>query len=306
MTPEGHRRHVETLLPPKTFGNDIFGHESTLLMPFHSDFHYSLAVVEAIDSAAQCFSSGNCTCQTHNKHINTFHYESLANKSSHKYHVVFKAVTDRVYIGATKLGFCISSATFADHFRIKRMEECDGDQKMGDLTCSVFTALYGVYAISGSSLSSKRRKANNVIETSTTKLNQTALLETRKYAGKDIPDSILSSQQDKCYRLPPENIRQGMSTADIMQIVNWKIDECLREMWSIQGLHYLSRLQRRKQDLKVDFRDRHKASVRKVAKRVAKNRCRVPTPVMNMAMESPWNAANCIYLLAPSAVERST
>ena len=181
-------------------------------------------------------------------------------------------MTDWLYMGATKLGFCISSATFADHFRINKIEECDGDQKKGDLTCSVFTALYGASVISGSSLSSEREKANNVIETITTKLKQTALLETRKYAGKDIPDYVRSSQQDNYYRLQFEDVQQGMSTANVMQIANWKIDESLREMWGIEGLHYFSRLERRKKDLKVDFRDKHKDSVRKGAKIAAKKK----------------------------------
>ena len=77
MTPGTHRRDVDRLLAPKPFWDDIFGHEITLLVPLHSDFHYSLAVVEAIESATQCFSSGNCTCETQNKHINIFHYDSL-------------------------------------------------------------------------------------------------------------------------------------------------------------------------------------------------------------------------------------
>lgn len=244
MTPGAHTPSMERFVAPRPFWDDIFKYDVTLLLPLHTDFHYSLAVVESIDSATQCFSSGNCPCATQNKRIKIFHYDSLGNKSSHRYHIVFKAVTDWLYMGATKLGFRISSASFADHFNVKRMEECERDRKTGELICSVFTALYGASVISGSGLSSEIGKANDVVETITMKLKKTAQLEKLKYACEDIPDSIHSPQNDEYYRFPIEDVQQVMSTADIMQIANWKIDESLRQMRDIQGLHYFWRPER--------------------------------------------------------------
>lgn len=288
---------LERLSPKKHFWERLFKSE-TILMPLHHNSHFSLAVIRGISAAFNCFSSGICTCPQRDKVISIMHYDSWGLPSLHTADTVFRCVTGWLHNGGfDKMGFKMTSDQFSQHFRVKRIESCIGDQRENEMTCGVFTAMYAQSAITmKESTSSKQSSAaagrpNPAVDSFIVFMKDKLKDLMAAHGGKEVV--VKETNLRDFYRLPIAEIPHDPSVADIMQFANWKIDVCVANLAEFRSLDS-PRPDRKKSVVKADFKKRFATDVRKGAK-LAKTTSEGPRDRVNIAMGSILNAVDICY-----------